>query len=347
MNRDFSRAETSPLFAVAPLCLETDGPPRLIVTIDTEAEFDWTQPVSASNSSVESVGAQYRAQEIFVRYGVVPTYLVDFAVASNERALRTLTAFSEAARCEIGAHLNPWLTPPHEEPVDAFHSYPGNLPEALERAKLECLTEKIYEGFGLRPQVYRAGRYGIGANTSRTLSKLKYCVDLSVVPFTSFAADGGPDFRHHDSRCYWFGGERPLLEIPVTCGFAGWLSGLGRLLYPAVSGEIGMALHLPGVLARSKALERIRLTPEGMTYKELQRITEALFRHGTRLFSLYYHSPSLEPGNTPYVRDREGLNVFLQTLDKYIRFFKDVLGGKFSTPMEIYRQYHHTLRQPP
>ncbi len=120
-----------------------DEPPQLIVTIDTEAEFEWRAPYSRSAICVDSVSEQHRGHDIFDKYDIIPTYLADFAVANNEDAVRTLREFQEAGSCEIGAHLNPWLNPPFDEPVNDFNSYPCNLPAELERSKLEQLTLKI------------------------------------------------------------------------------------------------------------------------------------------------------------------------------------------------------------
>jgi len=55
----------------------------------------------------------------------------------------------------------PWVNPPFDEALTVANSFAGNLPEAIERAKLRVLTDRITEAFGRRPQVYRAGRYGI------------------------------------------------------------------------------------------------------------------------------------------------------------------------------------------
>ena len=40
-----------------------------------------------------------------------------------------------------------------------------------------------------------------------------------------------------------------------------------------------------------------------------------------------YHSPSLEPGNTPYVRTAEELATFLRWLDEFYAFFTHEIGG--------------------
>ena len=48
---------------------------------------------------------------------------------------------------KIGAHLHPWVNPPFVESVSNYNSYPGNLPGALERAKLHKLTSRIEQSF--------------------------------------------------------------------------------------------------------------------------------------------------------------------------------------------------------
>lgn len=67
-------------------------------------------------------------------------------------------------------------------------------------------------------------------------------------------------------------------------------------------------------------------------------LTESLLGQGCRVFSLTYHSPSLAPGNTPYVRDERELRDFLRTIDRYCHYFANELGGKASTPIEVSRR---------
>ena len=52
---------------------------------------------------------------------------------------------------------------------------------------------------------------------------------------------------------------------------------------------------------------------------------------GHRLFSLTYHSPSLEPGHTPYVRSEADLDRFLGAIEQVLAFFRDEMGGRFTT----------------
>ncbi len=311
--------------------------PRLLVVVDTEEEFDWRRPHARENTSVTAIGALGLAQELFARYDIVPTYVIDYPVASTPAAVKVLKAFFDRGECEIGAHLHPWVNPPFEEQVNAYNSYPGNLPPGLERKKLEILTETIAEGFGRRPVVYKAGRYGIGPATPEILEDLGYLVDLSIVPFTSFADDGGPDFSNEGFQPRWFGTGRGLIEIPLSCGFYGLMRSQGPALFPRVSTAAGMALRLPGILARTGLLERIRLTPEGIDLAANIRLLRSLYQQGSRIFTLTFHSPSLVPGMTPYVSSKADLEVFLHTMEGVFACFRDELGGRPSTPMEICR----------
>jgi hypothetical protein len=311
-------------------------PPLLLVVIDTEEEFDWSRPHARENTSVTAVAVQGRAQEIFASHAITPTYVVDYPVASNPAAVEALRLFADPGHCRIGAHLHPWVNPPHTEPVNAYNSYPGNLPVALEREKLETLTAAIAKSFGGRPVVYKAGRYGVGPATARILEELGYVIDVSVVPFTSFTSDGGPDFSAAGFHPSWFGSKGGLLEIPLSCGFHGQLRSLGPAIFPRLSSDLGMRLRLPGILARSGLLERIRLTPEGIDLAANIRLARSLYDQGCRVFSFTYHSPSLVPGMTPYVRSERELSTFLRTMDSFFTFFKKELGGRPSEPLEIY-----------
>jgi hypothetical protein len=309
-----------------------DQVPLLIVIIDTEADFDWSRAGTRTARGVSSIKQQWQAQKIFDRYAVKPTYVVDYPVSSRPEAYEVIRGIYEAGRCEIGAHLQPWDTPPIVEELDERNSYPGNLPVELERAKLKALTESITEHIGVRPRIYKAGRYGVGRSTPQILAELGYEIDVSVVPGTDLSRQHGPDFSHCDARPYWFG---DILELPLSVGFVGLLATMGERLRKLTMNESLKGLHVPGVLARLGLLERITITPEGITVEEQKRVTSALLRRGHRIFSLTYHSPSLAPGNTPYVRNDADLRQFLERIEHYLDFFMIKVGGRAATPFEV------------
>ena len=81
----------------------------------------------------------------------------------------------------------------------------------------------------------------------------------------------------------------------------------------------------------------LRLSPEGFDLGEMRQLTQTLLADGVRTFTLSFHSPSVEPGYTPYVRDRIQLDRFLGILQDYLDYFVGVLGGRSVTPLE-YRE---------
>jgi hypothetical protein len=283
----------------SPLHIDSFDGPILTAVIDTEEEFDWSAPFDRNATSVRNIAEQSRAQAIFDDHGMAPTYVIDYPVAVTPSSRDVLRRIADDGRCEIGAHLHPWVSPPHEGPIDAVHSYPGNLPADLERRKLEALTAVIADGFGARPRIYKAGRYGIGAATQRILEDLGYQIDVSVVPYTDFSHQHGPDFRIYRPAPFRVGPS--LVELPLSVGFTGRLARYGAELYPALSTPWGMRLRLPGIAARLGLLERIRLSPEGHTLDDMKRLTRAALADGQRFFMLTYHSSSLLPGATDYV----------------------------------------------
>jgi hypothetical protein len=309
--------------------------PMLVVVVDTEAEFDWTARTPRRARGVTSIKSLAQAQRIFERYEVRPTFVLDYPVSSTPEGYELIRHLHRSGACEIGAHLQPWDNPPFVEQTTDENSYPGNLPSELEREKLIQLTRSIQENVGVRPRIYKAGRYGVGLATAGILAELGYEIDVSVVPGTDLSPNFGPDFSHCGARPYWFGEDPRLLEIPLSIGYTGLLAQTGTMAYELTMNERLKALHVPGILARLHLVERITLTPEGISFDEQRRLTRALLSGGHRVFSFTYHSTSLAPGNTPYVRNEADLHAFLRRIDQYLHFFIRELGGRAATPFEV------------
>lgn len=326
------RSMLSPLNTLAPL---PPGKPLLQVVVDTEEEFDWSVPFDRGSRTVKAIDALHLAHDIFRDYGVVPTYVVDHPVVTTPSSIAVLRHYHEAGECLVGSHLHPWVNPPDVEAVTAFNSYPGNLDAGLERSKLELLTTAIAAAFSERPVIYRAGRYGVGDATAVILADLGYLIDLSVVPHSSYKADGGPDFRGCLDRPYWFGPDEALLEIPLSCGFSGRAAGLGPSLYGVVNSPVGRTLRLGGMLSRSRLLTRAMLTPEGVDTTGQKDLLHSLRDAGHRIFTLNYHSPSLALGCTPYVQTTQDLQALLDNIRRLLDYFLGEFGGETTTPVAV------------
>ncbi|QVM85744.1 polysaccharide deacetylase family protein [Novosphingobium decolorationis] len=280
---------------------------RFLVTVDTEEEFDWSRPLDREGHTLLSVPALRKFQEFCEGYGVTPVYLVDFPIVNTPLAVQAIGEAVREGRAEIGVQLHPWVNPPFEEAITAHNSFAGNLPRELEEAKLQRLKAKIEEVFGATPLIYRAGRYGLGADTASILRANGIAIDSSVRARFDYSGEGGPNYRHHPCHPYWVGTDDPrILELPLTSLYWGPLRQLGDWIYP----RLWRAPRLRGMLARLGLLERIALTPEGITAHEAMRGVDIALDDGVPVLVFSFHSPSLAPGYTPYVRDDAELDAF-------------------------------------
>lgn len=316
-----------------PAGIEAERPPTLFVEVDTEAEFDWGGEFRPDLTRVDAIGAVSTAQALFDRYGLRPAYLIDWPVATQAAGIAAIGALAERGAAAIGAHLHPWTNPPRAERLDPRLSYPGNLPEALEAAKLAELTRAIAANFGERPVFYKAGRYGTGPNTPRLIAAQGYRVDFSLIAETDLRPRGGPDFRRVAAIPYAVPAHG-LLALPMTRADIGPLSRWWNMR-SWVDREAALTLRARGVLARSRLMERLTLTPEGMTAREQIVLLRTLLARGHRSFVLHYHSPSLVPGNTGYVRNEAERREFLSRLDAVLYWFFEELGGLPGRPWDL------------
>ena len=328
----------APARAVSPAGTGRLDRPHLCVLVDAEEDFDWHGPFSRTNTAVSFDGVE-RAQTVFDRHGVRPCYLASYPVVMDDRAAPALRGWWREGRCEVGAHLHPWVTPPHEEVVCLVNSYPCNLPDDLERRKLRVLSDAIEARLGRRATVYKAGRLGSRFERGGVLLDLGYEVDASVPPPRDLSGlGGGPNFLACPARPFWSDAGRRLLHLPVTQGPIGPLravAGLGA--DPASCGPRPGGRHTPGLLSRLGVPEWITLTPEGVALEDMRRLARKLAASGQKVFVLGVHGPSFTPGRTPYARDPAEAEALLARLDGFLGFFRAELGGVAATPQELRR----------
>jgi hypothetical protein len=287
---------------------------RFTLFVDTEEEFDWRAPLSREARSTEVIAALPESHRRFAERGVAVTYLVDHPVATDPRAVDILRGVLEDGRSSIGTQLHPWVNPPFDEVLAPANSYPGNLPPKLEAAKLDLLTGVVEAAFGARPRVYRAGRYGIGPATAGLLASRGYRLDSSMRARYDYRADGGPDFGAIGNHAFWSGPERSLIELPLTTVFTGAARRGGEPLYRIV----GAVKRGRGAAARLGLLARVALTPEDMPVADALEAIRVALGEGVRILNFAFHSPSLMPGNTPYVRDAADLRAFFAWWEKVL-----------------------------
>lgn len=279
---------------------------RFGIVVDTEEEFDWSAPLSRDQRGVEAIAALPEAHRFFADNGVPLTYVVDHPVATTRSSVAVLRRLIEDGVTGIGTHLHPWVNPPFDETVTPANSFAGNLPRALEAAKLERLGEAIRTAFGVTPRLYRAGRYGLGPNTLALLAERGYAIDSSMRAGYEYRGENGPDYREIGNDPFRAGPGGALVELPLTTVHVGAARRGGAGLYDRLG-------HVPrgrGIAARMGLIDRISLTPEGMPVSAALRAIDTALDDGLRYLNFSFHSPTVQPGRTPYVRDADDLRDF-------------------------------------
>ncbi len=287
---------------------------RFTLIVDTEEEFDWDAPLARANTRVTALSGLAQGQAFFAAAGVKPIYVADYPVVASDAAAALLGQWSHDGAADIGAHLHSWVSPPYVERISCRNSYAGFLPVEVERAKLAALTARMTERFGRRPLAYRAGRYGVGPNSAALLEEAGYRLDSSVRSRFDYRDQDGPNFSGLPVFPYWAGPKRTLAELPLSTAFTGLLRGGGERLYRA---SRGMG-PLTGLIARAGLLQRVPLTPEGVPAAAAIAAIDVLIEEDVPILNFSFHSPTLEPGHTPYVRDESDRRAFYAWWDRIL-----------------------------
>jgi hypothetical protein len=287
------------------------GGPRFIVTVDTEEEFDWSAAFTRDIHGTTHMAHVDRFQKLCDANAVRPAYLIDYPIAADDHSVTLLKGYVDQGRADIGVQLHPWVNPPFVEEPSVYNSYACNLPPELERAKLTALYELIVARFGIQPKIYRAGRYGAGANSRQILRELGIVMDTSVRSLFDYTEQGGPNYAECPLHPYWITpGE--LMELPVTTVFAGAFKEVGKRFYSRKFETMASR----GLLARTGLLERIALTPEGIPADKAIKAIDVALDAQIPILNFSFHSPSLAIGHTPYVRNSKDLERFYDWWDR-------------------------------
>ncbi|MEO0413147.1 MAG: hypothetical protein AAF221_15045 [Pseudomonadota bacterium] len=310
--------------------------PQLAIVVHTEEEFDWGAPFDRSADTVSHVTELAAFQTAAHAQGFAPHYSCGYPIARDPDAAAFFKPLFAAGEASLGTHLHPWVCPPFEEDVINKNSFPGNLPPALEEAKLNALTQQLEETFSIRPTAYLAGRYGYGPGTSAALSKLGYKVDFSVAPGWDYRRYDGPNWRDHSAMAFFNADHPKLLHVPHSGGHVGFLCKAGLRQLKLSEDGAANALKLPSIAARLGAVRQARITIEGTALADMKALARALFDGGVRLFTLSFHSPSAGIGWTPYAKTGADRDALLEKMCAFLAFFVAELGGAPGSPDSFY-----------
>lgn len=313
--------------------------PQLIVTIDTEEEGLWTNSFCAQPPTDNLRGIE-RFQKFCEARKVLPTYLIDAPVVMDDWTVKRLRKWQEDGQCEVGAHCHPWCNPPLDgKPITGRSTFMCNLDETAQRQKLEWLTDKIESTIGRRPTSFRAGRYGLDNIGASVLCDLGYIVDSSVLPFRSYADEGGPDFRDAQIHPYRICNSNllesdrsgKLIEIPVTAGFTKSAFIFRNRIRRTLTETRFRHFRLAGILDRLNLIRPVKLSPEQTSTIAARQLIDAAMRDGVNVLVLMFHSSSLLPGYSPYVKTEADLEGFYRWLDDIFSYCRCQKGCQYET----------------
>jgi len=305
---------------------------KLIITIDTE-EDNWGH-YSPTGHTLDNVRRILSLQQLFDDYHVRPTYLLTYTVAEDASSVSILKSVFDKDKCDIGTHCHPWNTPPID-PLEAENrkrnSMLSNLPSELQFKKINCLHETIQKNFGMEPIGFRSGRWGYNHDTAKSLHRLGYKIDSSVLPYTDWSQEYGPDFTDLNPQPYRFSPENifqespngPLLEIPASVGYLQqnfmWCNWLSKTL----KREPVKRLRLIGILHRLRLLNKVWLSPEVSNSKDMIKLARRMIKNNYKVINMFFHSPSLKAGLTPFVKTKDDERRFLQQIREVLSFAQD------------------------
>jgi peptidoglycan/xylan/chitin deacetylase (PgdA/CDA1 family) len=315
------------------------NPPAVLVGIDTEGDDQWSAE-GRHRLEVRNAARLPALQALFEGFGVRPTYVVTYEMATREESAAVLREIARSGRAEIGTHLHPWSSPPFRSEDLAGHTYPHNLPAELLERQLTELTAVITERLGVRPTTYRAGRNGFDGRTLPILEGLGYTVDTSVDPLFNerrkrgMAFPGAPlEPYHPDYADVTRPGASRILEVPIT---AATLPSLPKALE-------ALYARLPPIPCRG-ALKRLGLRPVWLRpsytpLPDMLAFASRLRARGASCFNVIFHSSEILPGGSPYTPDETSVARFLDDLKRLLEHLTGPLGGAPRTYAEFAREW--------
>jgi hypothetical protein len=309
--------------------------PSVLVGVDTEADDQWSAE-GRRNVQVRNAERLPALQALFEGFGVRPTYLVTHEMATRDESRGILQDLARSGRCEIGAHLHPWSSPPFRPEDLAAHSYPHNLPGELLERQLTELTLTIEQGLGVRPTTYRAGRNGLDGRTLKVLERLGYTVDSSVDPLFNERRKGGMAFAgaplhpyHPDYRDVRRAGSSKILEVPISAGTVPPLGKPLERLYASLP-----TIPWRGALKRL-GIRAVWLRPSYTTLPDMIAFASRLRERRAPCFNVIFHSSEILPGGSPYTPDARSVERFLDDLKRLLEHLTSTLGAAPRTLAEF------------
>jgi hypothetical protein len=307
------------------------APTPLLVTVDVEGDNLWSRPRRVTTKNAQFLP---RFHGLCRRYGLRPTYLATFEMATSPAFQAFGRGVVAADEGEIGTHLHAWNSPPHAPITDCddwYQPYATQYPAATLRVKTEHLTRLVEDTFQVPVHSHRGGRWAFNEACARVLASLGYRVDSSVTPHINWqrsaptGVDGhAPDYTRFPERPYFVDlgdvrrpGGSALLEVPLT-----------TCRIPFDSGTAAPAGAGPSLIRW--------LRPNGRNVNALRWVVEQALAERRPCLVLMLHSSELMPGGSPALPGVEHVEALYRDLHVLFEMTSGRCRG--STLSEFYQE---------
>jgi hypothetical protein len=156
--------------------------PAFIITIDTEPDNQWTY---LTYDRMENLRFIPRFQELCERYDFKPVYLTEYHVAKDPFFIEYISSKVHEGKCEIGAHLHSWSTPPISPLTDndcREKPFLIDFRKNIMRSKFANLAELLRNTFNTEIISHRSGRWAFSTEYLEILKEFGFKIDCSVLP---------------------------------------------------------------------------------------------------------------------------------------------------------------------
>lgn len=297
-----------------------------ILTLDTEGDNLWE--VRNSDWSIARIvnrNGEYleRFQILCEKYGLIPTYLVDYEMSLSAPFINMAERHREGL--EIGMHMHAWNNPPICSLPDRYGGhkpYIGEYPKEIQKQKVEYITRHLEDTFQRPIRSHRGGRWYIDPAYINILHEYGYTADCTVTPGIDWTYNSGQcenskgiDYRKAPRGIYELSeldvskkGNAGILEIPVTT------LKKQRKLSQRMS-------HMDLWHRGSGNSEYFWLRPDGNNIKSMKSIVDDREKRNEYL-EFMIHSSELMPGGSPTFKTNASIERLYKDLEELFSYIK-------------------------
>jgi len=276
-----------------------------LITVDTEGDNLWSWK-EGDRITVENGRYVEPFQALCEEFGFLPTYFVNYEVASDDFFAGKLKSVLDRNACEIGVHLHAWNTPPQYELEMLYDGQPYlvEYPEEIMRAKFDQMFTLLTDKFGSKPLSHRAGRWAMDERYFKILRDFGIIADCSYTPGVSWTGScgrtiaGGSDYSSVGTSVRMID---DVMEIPVTI----------RKIHHCSEGSIK---HRARTLLEG---EDIWLRPSLCSYSAMRLLLDKVnAESGSDYVEFMIHSSELMRGGSIYFRTEEDMRLLYDRMRK-------------------------------